>query len=45
MKVIKNIQKEAVLLIQSGAHPLVLQAVLNSFTDLPLNEDETRKSV
>jgi flagellar motor component MotA len=45
MKTLKNIQMEAVLQIQSGTHPYLLQAMLNSFTDLSLNEDETRKSV
>jgi flagellar motor component MotA len=42
MKKLKNIQKEAVRLIHSGAHPWIIQATLNSFTDLTLNEDETR---
>ena len=36
----KTIQKEAVLMIQSGINPQLLCAILNSFTDLPLTEDE-----
>jgi flagellar motor component MotA len=43
MKTLKIIQKEAVMSIQSGMNPLVMQAMLNSFTDLTLNEDETIK--
>jgi len=39
MKIIKNIQKEAVRLICSGTNSLLTQAMLNSFTDLPLNKD------
>jgi flagellar motor component MotA len=45
MKTLKNIQGEAVLQIQAGMNPYLLQARLNSFTDLSLNEDETRKLV
>jgi flagellar motor component MotA len=45
LKTLKNIQKEAVLQIQAGSNPRLLQAMLNSFTDLSLNEDETIKSV
>jgi flagellar motor component MotA len=40
---LKNIQKEAVLMMQTGTNPRVLCAVLNSYTDIPLQEDEIQK--
>jgi flagellar motor component MotA len=40
---LKNIQKDAVLMIQTGTNPRVLCAVLNSHTDIPLQEDEIQK--
>jgi flagellar motor component MotA len=40
MQVLKKIQKEAVLMIQQGANPRLLAAVLNSFTDLPLTNND-----
>jgi hypothetical protein len=36
----KTIQKEAVLEIQQGVNPGILYSILNSFTDIPLNEDK-----
>jgi flagellar motor component MotA len=42
-QILKNIQKEAVLIIQAGENPRILYAKLNSFTDIPLNEDESLK--
>jgi flagellar motor component MotA len=39
--VLKNIQKEAVLMIQEGTNPRILYAVLNSYTGLTLKEDKT----
>ena len=40
--ILKNIQKEAVLNIQDGINPELLYAILNSFSDISLNEDKTR---
>jgi len=37
---LKTIQKEAVLSIQDGFNPQILRHILNSYTDLPLNDDE-----
>jgi len=42
MKVLKTIQKEAVLRIQDGMNPRQLYALLNSYTDIPLREDEMK---
>ena len=39
-RVLKTIQKEAVLAIQSGLNPRMLGYLLNSYTDLTLNNDE-----
>ena len=39
-RLLKTIQKEAVLLIQDGINPQLIGAVLNSYTDLPLSEDK-----
>jgi hypothetical protein len=36
----KTIQKEAVLEIQQGFNPEMLYSILNSFSDIPLNEDK-----
>jgi len=50
IKNVKYIQRQAVRLICEGTHPILIQAALNSFTELPLNkdciilEDKTRKS-
>jgi flagellar motor component MotA len=43
MIILKNIQKDAVLLIQVYTNPRLLCAVLNSHTDLTLQEDEIQK--
>jgi len=42
MRTLKIIQKEAVLRIQEGMNPRQLYALLNSYTDLSLREDETK---
>jgi hypothetical protein len=39
-RIYKTIQKEAVLNIQQGFNPEMLYSILNSFTDMPLNEDK-----
>jgi hypothetical protein len=39
-RIFKAIQKEAVLEIQQGYNPEILYSILNSFTDIPLNEDK-----
>jgi hypothetical protein len=36
----KTIQKDAVLMIQQGFNPGMIHSVLNSFTDIPLNEEK-----
>ncbi|MCL2128736.1 MAG: hypothetical protein FWH35_00085 [Treponema sp.] len=38
LHLLKTIQKEAVLSILSGYSPRILFAVLNSYTDIPLND-------
>jgi flagellar motor component MotA len=43
MKILKNIQKDAVLMLQAGSNPRLLCAVLNSHTDITLQEDEIQK--
>jgi flagellar motor component MotA len=40
---LKKMQLEAVLSIQAGDHTRVIHHKLNSFTDIPINEDESRK--
>jgi flagellar motor component MotA len=45
MQRIKTIQKTAVRKIQEGINPRILCALLNSYTDIPLSEDEILKSV
>jgi flagellar motor component MotA len=42
LRILKSIQKEAVLHIQSGTSPRLLYALLNSFTDISLNEDKMK---
>lgn len=42
-KTLKTIQKEAVLSIQSGDNPRILLAILNSYTNIPLNDPELKK--
>jgi flagellar motor component MotA len=43
VKTLKTIQKEAVLMILERVNPRVLYAVLNSYTDIPLDEDPVKK--
>ncbi len=40
MRVLKTIQKEAVLLIQEGCNVNLMMAILNSYTDISLAENE-----
>jgi flagellar motor component MotA len=40
MRTLQSIQKEAVLRIQSGENPRLLGALLNSYTDISLREQE-----
>jgi flagellar motor component MotA len=40
---LKNIQKDAVCMIQAGTNPRLLCALLNSHTDITLQEDEIQK--
>ncbi|GBU28087.1 hypothetical protein R84B8_01645 [Treponema sp. R8-4-B8] len=42
-RVLKNIQLEAVMSIQAGDSTRILLSMLNSCTDLPVNEDEILK--
>jgi flagellar motor component MotA len=44
LRVLKNIQKAAVLSIQAGDNSRILYAWLNSFTDISLNEDKAKKN-
>jgi flagellar motor component MotA len=41
-RLLKTIQKEAVLSIQAGTNGRIMFAVLNSFTSLSLNEDKMK---
>ena len=41
-RTLMDIQKKAVLGIQAGMNPRMLYALLNSLTDIPLNEDKCR---
>jgi len=41
--VLKTIQKEAVLAVQDSFHPYKLYKLLNSYTDIPLNDPEFNK--
>ena len=43
MRILKNIQQEAVLSIQAGENPRLMFAKLNSFTDISLSEDKMYK--
>jgi flagellar motor component MotA len=43
MYILKSIQKEAVLMIQDGTNPRLLYALLNSYTDITIKEDEINK--
>jgi len=42
LRILMNIQKRAVLSIQAADNPGLLYPLLNSFTDIPLNEDKNR---
>ena len=42
MRTLKTIQKEAVLRIQDGMNPRQLFALINSYTDISLREDEMK---
>ena len=42
LRVLMNIRKKAVLCIQQGMPTRLLYPLLNSFTDIPLNEDKFR---
>ena len=42
-RVLKTIQKEAVLAIQSGLNPRMLASLMNSYTDLPLSDEKHRE--
>ena len=39
-RILKTIQKEAVMGIQAGDNPKLLHCVLNSYTDLPIKNEE-----
>jgi len=41
-RLLKIIQKEAVMCIQQGYNPNLLHCVLNSYTDLPIVDEEAR---
>ena len=43
LRILKNIQKQAVMGIQCGLNPRILYAILNSLTDISLNEDKMHK--
>jgi flagellar motor component MotA len=43
--ILKTIQKDAVLTIQAGTNPRLLCALLNSHTDITLQEDEITKTM
>jgi flagellar motor component MotA len=45
MIILKNIQKEAVLMIQAGLNPRLLYAVLNSYTGITLKDDEIQEKM
>jgi flagellar motor component MotA len=42
MSILKTIQKEAVLMIHDGTNPRLSYALLNSYTDITLKEDEIK---
>ena len=39
-KILQQIQKEAVLSIQCGNHPIISALLMNSYTDIPLDDPE-----
>jgi flagellar motor component MotA len=42
-RILKTIQKEAVLAIQEGLSPRILFHLLTSYTDIPLNDEKLHK--
>jgi len=42
-RILKTIQKEAVLAIQEGLNPRILFHLLTSYTDIPLNDERIKK--
>jgi flagellar motor component MotA len=42
-RILKMIQKEAVLAIQEGLSPRILFHLLTSYTDIPLNDEKMKK--
>ena len=44
-RVLKTIQKEALLAIQEGWNPRLLVALMNSYTDMSLEEDEAYQAL
>ena len=42
-RLLKTIQNEAVLAIQEGTNPRILAFLLNSYTDMPLNDETYRE--
>jgi flagellar motor component MotA len=45
VKILKTIQKEAVLAIQDGMHPRLIYHLLNSYTDITIKEDDIKKTI
>jgi flagellar motor component MotA len=45
MAILKNIQKEAVLMIQEGVHPRLVCLALNSYTNIAIKDDKIYKMV
>jgi flagellar motor component MotA len=43
MRILKSIQKEAVLSLQQGDNPRILYLKMNSLTDIKFKDDEMRK--
>jgi len=43
MRILKNIQKEAVFSMQAGENPKILYQKMNSLTDINFKDDEMRK--
>jgi flagellar motor component MotA len=43
LRILKTIQKEAVLAIQEGLNPRILVHLLTSYTDIPLNDEKIKK--
>jgi flagellar motor component MotA len=43
LRLLKTIQKEVVMMIHAGENPRLLAIVLNSYTDIPLNDPRFQK--